>query len=162
MNLQDLLPWESGVHAARKWCDAHPDGGGRPTRLHSGRAGPHRRRCPRRTGPLSGAHFPAVGGRDSAPQHQGAGPHVWTTAGAPADHSGEVHHLQGSGELLPAPVGGQKSIPVHNFIVVIDRAFRLRKVLWEFFHFSPEVWNRRACRKYSIIKSSECRQKHFK
>lgn len=47
----------------------------------------------------------AMGGRNLTPQHQSPRADLQPAAGAPADHSGEVHGLQVSGDLLPAQVG---------------------------------------------------------
>lgn len=105
--MQDLLPREGGVHAAGQRRHAHPGGGGRSAKLCPFRAGPGWGECSTRTRSLPGAQLPAVGGRDPAAEHPGSRPHLRTAAGAPADHSGEVHHLQGPGELFPAQVSSK-------------------------------------------------------
>lgn len=55
---------------------------------------------------VSSPQLSAVGGRDPSTKHQGPWADLQPAAGAPADHPGEIHGLQGPGDLLPAQVSG--------------------------------------------------------
>lgn len=57
---------------------------------------------------IPSSQFSAVGGRDSSAEHQSPRADLQPAAGASADHPGEVHSLQGSGDLLPAQVSGKR------------------------------------------------------
>lgn len=78
---------------------------------------------------ISGSQLSAVGGGDPSAEHQGPRSHLRPAAGAPADHPGEVHGLQGAGDLFPAQVSeewtegvvlhGKKSVAWETMILGI-------------------------------------------
>lgn len=53
---------------------------------------------------ISSPQLTAVGRRDPPSEHQSSRPDLQPAAGAPADHPGEIHGLQGPRDLLPAQV----------------------------------------------------------
>lgn len=53
---------------------------------------------------VSGSQLAPVGGGDPPSEHQSPRPDLQPAAGASAHHPGEIHRLQSSGDLLPAPV----------------------------------------------------------